>query len=273
VTEPAPALDRLQATVAHAPAAEIERFGGALRPWLTALTRYVRREMAFLRARGDLEGDFPTADDVVDETLARAWRELRMRPDAAVAKPWLYRIAHSVLAQAVRARRRRHGRFVSLEKRLPEALALEEAIDEAIYDYWQPDQALKFEDIVADDSNNPEEVASRAELRSVLAQLLAELPDGWRQAVLLTQVEDLSRAEAARHLHIREDQLARWVEQADAFLKARLSELGISASDLRDAGRPGAAAAAGTRPPEALVRAFDHACGEAGAAGRTGRPP
>lgn len=87
-----------------------------------------------LPARGDLEGDFPAAGDVVDETLVRAWHELRGRPQANLGKGTLYRIASRVLADAVRQRCRERGRSVSLERRLPEQQALDDGIDQAVYD-------------------------------------------------------------------------------------------------------------------------------------------
>ena len=126
-------LPRLRAELERTPAADIERFSQAVRALLAPLARHIRREMAFLRARGDLEGDFPTADDVVDETLVRAWQELRRHPQADLGKGTLYRIASRVLAEAVRQRRRERGRFVSLERRLPERQALDEDIDQAVY--------------------------------------------------------------------------------------------------------------------------------------------
>lgn len=61
-------LPRLWAELERTPAADVEHFKEAVRPLLQPLARHVRREMAFLRARGDLEGDFPAAGDVVDET-------------------------------------------------------------------------------------------------------------------------------------------------------------------------------------------------------------
>lgn len=73
----------------------------------------------------------------------------------AADKGTLYGIASRVLAEAVRKRRRERGRFVSLERRLPERQALDEDIDEAVYDYWQPDQVLKLEDAVPIDARRP----------------------------------------------------------------------------------------------------------------------
>lgn len=265
-------LPRLRAELERTPAADIEHFKEAVRPLLQPLARHVRREMAFLRARGDLEGDFPTAGDVVDETLVRAWQELRPRPQADLDKGTLYGIASRVLAEAVRQRRRERGRFVSLERRLPERQALDEDIDQAVYDYWQPDQVLKLEDAVPIDAPSPEEAAEREELRRVLGQVLAELPEGWRQAVLLTQAEDLPHAEVARQLGISQEELQRRIEHADAYLRARLSELGVGPGEAGDATRRNAPPAMREPADESLEQAFDRVGREAIRPAAAGRP-
>lgn len=250
-------LARLRAELERAPAADIERFSAAVRPLLEPLARHVRREMAFLRARGELEGDFPAAGDVVDETLARALQELRRRPQSDLGKGTLYRIAGRVLAEAVRQRRRERGRFVSLERRLPERQALDEDIDQAVYDYWQPEQVLKLEDAVPIDGPTPEEAVEREELRRVLGQVLAELPQGWREAVLLTQAEELPHDEVARQLGISREELQQRIEHADAYLRARLSELGVGPGEAGDATRRNAARAPRAPADDSLEQAFD----------------
>lgn len=252
-----PTLPRLRAELERTPAADIERFSEAVRPLLDPLARHVRREMAFLRARGELEGDFPTADDVVDETLVRAWHELRRSPQAGPGKGTLYRIASRVLADAVQQRRRERGRFVSLERRLPERQALDEDLDQAVYDYWQPEQVLKLEDAVPIEAPTPEEAVEREELRRVLGQVLAELPDGWRQAVLLTKAEDLPHAEVARQLGISQEELQRRIEHADAYLRARLSELGVGPREAEDAIRRNVPPAPRAPADDSLGQAFD----------------
>ncbi|NEK58987.1 sigma-70 family RNA polymerase sigma factor [Geodermatophilus sabuli] len=53
-------------------------------------------------------GDRARAEDVVQETLVRAWRHLdQLDPDAAPVRPWLFTVAHRVAIDAHRARRAR----------------------------------------------------------------------------------------------------------------------------------------------------------------------
>ncbi|MFW3169828.1 sigma-70 family RNA polymerase sigma factor [Geodermatophilus sp. CPCC 206100] len=53
-------------------------------------------------------GDRARAEDVVQETLVRAWRHLdELDPEASPVRPWLFTVAHHVAIDAHRARRAR----------------------------------------------------------------------------------------------------------------------------------------------------------------------
>ncbi|SFL77106.1 sigma-70 family RNA polymerase sigma factor [Geodermatophilus ruber] len=52
------------------------------------------------------DGDRARAEDLVQETLVRAWRHLdRLEPAAAPVRPWLFTVAHHLAVDAHRARR------------------------------------------------------------------------------------------------------------------------------------------------------------------------
>jgi RNA polymerase sigma-70 factor, ECF subfamily len=54
------------------------------------------------------DGDRARAEDVVQETLVRAWRNLAdLDPDAGPVRPWLFTVAHHLAIDAHRARRAR----------------------------------------------------------------------------------------------------------------------------------------------------------------------
>ncbi|MDN8618093.1 RNA polymerase sigma factor [Variovorax ginsengisoli] len=155
---------------------------------------------------------------------------------------------------------------------MPERQALDEDIDEAVYDYWQPDQVLKLEDAVPIDAPTPEQAVERKELRRVLGQVLAELPDDWRRAVLLTQADNLPRAKVARQLGISEEGLRRRIEHADAYLRARLSELGVGPGEAGDATRRNAPLAPRETADDSLEQAFERVGREAIQPAPAGRP-
>ena len=222
-------LRRLRAAASNRPAEERMSFRQAIRPHLSMLRRLARFEIDHLRARGQLMSDYPSADDLMDEVLARAYRDpdLLKEPQNVAGK--LFRIVIDV-AKEEAARDRTRRRTLSLEGPPPrEPTDIE--IDETFYDFFQPDEATKVEDLAADRSSDPEEVMIRNEMQQRFASLLANLPAAWRRAIILTRVEDMPLETVARILSATEDEVHDWLDRADNFIRARLADEGIVPSD------------------------------------------
>jgi RNA polymerase sigma factor (sigma-70 family) len=223
-------LRRLRAEVSKRPAEERMTFRQAIRPHLSRLRRLARFEIDHLRARGQLMSDYPSADDLMDEVLARAYSDsdLLNKEPLDVARKLSKLVIDVAKEEAARDRTRR--RTLSLEGPPPrEPTDIE--IDETFYDFFQPDEATKVEDLAADRSSDPEEVVIRDEMRQRFASLLANLPAAWRRAIILARVEDMPLAAVARVLNTTEDQVRDWLERADNFIRARLAEEGIVPTD------------------------------------------
>ena len=60
-----------------------------------------------------LTGDRAGADDVVQETLLRAWRTPRILEDPATARSWLLTVARHLVIDESRSARRRHELVVA----------------------------------------------------------------------------------------------------------------------------------------------------------------
>ena len=222
-------LRRLRAAVSNRPAEEQMSFRQAIQPHLSMLRRLARFEIDHLRARGQLMSDYPSADDLMDEVLARAYRDPDLLKEPQNVARKLFRIVIDV-AQEEAARDRTRRRTLSLEGPPPrEPTDIE--IDETFYDFFQPDEATKVEDLAADRSSDPEEVVIRNEMRQRFASLLANLPAAWRRAIILTRVEDMPLATVARVLSTTEDEVRDWLDRADNFIRARLADEGIVPSD------------------------------------------
>ena len=92
-----------------------------------ALHRYVSR----------LTGDSALADDVVQETLLRAWRLPRVLDDADSARAWLFTVARHLVIDEWRSARNRHE--ISTDE-LPERLTTDATA--ALLDAWLVADAL-----------------------------------------------------------------------------------------------------------------------------------
>ena len=117
------------------------------------------------------------AEEATQEAFLRAWRSIdRFRGDARFFT-WLYRIGVNE-AKRILERRTAPGTVFSVE-------------DEPIDD-------------IAAEGPEPQSRAESRELREVLDEALRRLPEKYRAAVVLRDVEGLSTAEAAEVLGLRE---------------------------------------------------------------------
>lgn len=113
-----------------------------------------------------LTGERIAADDLVQDTLERAWRKLHLFRAGTDLRAWLFTVMHNVYVNQVRASKLRYSDDAAIEE-----LALRE-----------PD-------------------ADGLVVRDLDRALLA-LPPDQREVVLLVALEDMSYEEAARTLEI-----------------------------------------------------------------------
>lgn len=201
-------------------------FRDLIKSHLKGLYNFVRREIAYLTASGELLPGQVTPDDVVDDVVVRAYAQQSERPAKLALEHWLRQLALTVLDEQV-ARRLPSARLVSLET--PVESEIEED-DEQLYEYYQPDEALRLEDlIVSPEASAPESALARYELALRSQQLLAWLPRPWRQVVVLADVDGLNDDEIAEVLGIPATMVATLRQFAEAYLRTKLRDGGYAA--------------------------------------------
>lgn len=117
-------------------------------------------------------GDHPRAEDLVQETMLRAWRALDSLHDAAAAKPWLLTIL-----------RREHAR--GFERKALDLTILDDGLKDSI-----PDDASGID---------PEQAGSDAELREAIMQLEPK----YREPLLMQVLGGFSCEEIATELGVK----------------------------------------------------------------------
>lgn len=143
------------------------------------------------------------AEEVAQDTFERAYNALAGYPAERVAamrlRPWLAQIALNL------ARNR-------LRRRPPPARPLEDGDGQPMA-------------VAAPAASQPDQLAERRQERELLVELLAGLPRGWREAVVLRHVEGLPYAEVAevlgRPVGTVKTHVHRGVRQLRATLEAR----------------------------------------------------
>jgi RNA polymerase sigma factor (sigma-70 family) len=118
---------------------------------------------------------------------------------------------------------------VRLEDDVPETPPEEHVsrLGEEILEFYEPDEDLKIEDVLADlEVATPEEETEARDLQWCVDAALAGLPDQWRELLLLRYVDGLTGAELATAAGKPEAAVQRTLEHAREYLRQRLVDAG-----------------------------------------------
>ncbi|HEY4450399.1 MAG TPA: sigma-70 family RNA polymerase sigma factor [Solirubrobacteraceae bacterium] len=152
-----------------------------------------------------LVGDRTEAEDVVQESLLRAWRGIGRFQGHAMFSTWLYRIAVNECNRALE-RRLRHGVVLPVD---------EESIQ-----------------VPAPADDGPASQAEQEELREGLDTAIAGLDPPYRTALVLRDIEGLSTREAAKIAGVGEAAFKSRLHQARLKVRAALGDAALVAAPI-----------------------------------------
>lgn len=194
-----------------------------INPYLNELHDFAVREVTYLQALGDLIPADIQPDELVDEVLVSAFEKNQEKPEDMDDKAWLFKLMLEILdCECQQSKIRRQT--VSLEKVIPE-----EDIDTQIYEFYQPDEVLKLEDLIpvsGEVSSNVEQ-AQEIEEQQQLQKSLAQLPRNWRRALMLTNNIGFTQAQVAAIMNLEESLIANMIEMARQFIDAHAHQAGV----------------------------------------------
>jgi len=139
-----------------------------------------------------LVGDRASADDLVQDTLERAWTKLHLFRQGTDLRAWLFTVMHNVHVNRIRAARQT------------------EALDEEMPELAQ--RAAQGDSLVVRD----------------LERAIAALPSAQREVLLLVALEDLSYEETARVLDIPVGTVMSRLARAREKVRALMSGKGMT---------------------------------------------
>ncbi len=159
-------------------------------------------------------GSAVEADDAVQETMVRAWRNLGRFDGRATMRTWLYRIATNVCLDALSDRTRR-------ARPMEEGPVgtVEDPLVEHPRTHWL--EPIPDARAVPSDADPSERVMLRQSIRLAFVAALQHLPPKQRAVLLLTEVLGWSAAEVAESLDTSVASVNSALQRARATLSSR----------------------------------------------------
>jgi len=144
---------------------------------------YTRYRLPMQRAAESILHDVHLAEDVLQESFLRIARNLHKidRPDSPATRSFVMTIARNAALSM----------YARLQKQRPEE--------------WLPEELAAEDDTEAD-------VLAELDLQLVLS-IIQNLPSGYRDPLLLYYVEELSMAEVARRLELKQETVKKRIQR------------------------------------------------------------
>lgn len=213
-------------------AAEAERrqlFFDLIEDHLDTVYDTVRRELTYLECSGSVPAGYLSVRDIVDATILKGLARFEDRPSEFSVGDWLKRLAFESIEEESRAARRAVPEDAASIEAEPEAPAEDPTeADQAMFEFYQPDEVLMLEDLIADDGGtDPETEVDRHKIAMALHRAIADLAPVERRVLYRMYLEDATIAETADLFGLTETEVAEIAENAGATLRARLAETGL----------------------------------------------
>jgi ribosomal subunit interface protein len=190
-----------------------------IRPHLDSLYDFAKREITYLQATGDLSPADILPDELIDETIVMAFENRNEKPENLSDKGWLFKLALDILDREIE-KSQEQQQLTSLETVIPE-----EDIDTQIYEFYQPDEVLKLEDLIPVSSETPEQVSQQAEQRE-LHSSLSKLPRNWRRARILHDTVGFEPTEIATIMAMEISAIENLLSMAEQFIADQAQQTG-----------------------------------------------
>ena len=170
-----------------------------------------RHQQSLINFIARFTGDKDNAEDLAQETFIRMYKAAeRYKPGRAQFKTWMYLIAKRLCLNEIRNRGRRDRyRVDNIATSDNSTRSNDEPID-------------IIASAPADASFQPEVALERKELRNVIHNVIAEMPEQYRLPLILRDIQGLSYEEISKILELRGGTTKSRINRARVMLKDKL---------------------------------------------------
>ena len=194
-----------------------EAFRKLVEPYLNELMRAARREIRYHIALGDIKPEDITPEELVGETLIKAWEQRHRRPPQLSIKGWLLGIQHRVLQRFIQHEKQwRRMWAISLDAPVPPEPIYDD--DESFWEWYQPDDFTKWEDVIPDRALTPEDMIEFEEEETYALEPVT------RQVLILHDEHKLSLPEVAYILNLSVEEAGKRLVSARDEVRAKQSK-------------------------------------------------
>ena len=174
----------------------------------------VRRELTYLECSGSVPEGYLSVRDLVDATILKGLERFEQRPTEFSIGDWLLKLAFETIEAEARAARRAVPEDAASIEAEPEAPAEDPTeADQAMFEFYQPDEVLMLEDLIADDGGtDPETEVDRHDIAMALHRAIADLAPVERRVLYRMYLEDATIAETAHLLGLTEAEVLKIAE-------------------------------------------------------------
>ena len=205
-------------------------FFGLIEDHLDQVYDAVRRELTYLECSGSVREGYLSVCGLVDATILKGLDRFERRPTEFSVGDWLTQLAFETIEAEAQAARRAVPEDAAPIDAAPEAPAGEPTeSDEEMFEFYQPDDVLLLEELIADDGgDDPETAVAKRQDALALHRAMAGLPALWRRVLFLVDLNDTPLEKASSVLGIPEDDVTRIVQSARDYLRDKLRDSGQS---------------------------------------------
>ena len=188
---------------------------------MSRLYSFALKEIRNRVYQGQLKPGDIQVKDVLDEAIVQVSDSIKDATEfkEKEVRKELYRRIIRIINQWTQERRRH---LSVLDKTIPP-----EEIDTELYEFYQPDDIVHVEDIIPDTIETPEEELEDEEMQKAIDQVISMMPDKWRQAFRLIELEGFSVEEVAMIQDRTPEEVKKTLEMARAFVAEKIEDLGF----------------------------------------------
>ncbi len=197
----------------------VEDLESAISTNLDKIENYIRREL-YHRALVD---HFPPGvlqpQALVDEVFLDVSSRVRSKPENVSMEQWMFQLARETVSRKIEELMENRD-----QPHLDESAPAPDRWDDEVLNFYQPDEALRLEDLVRDNhSSSPEELLAKEETEEAVQKIIAGLKPSVRESFVLFALEGFNSDEVAMITGKAPAQVLNDVEQARSHLRRHLS--------------------------------------------------